>query len=117
MKEIIKKYLEEFSKENNWNKFDESKLDECCKYITSEAKKKASKNVAVIEDKVVFGWAVHFYDEGGNVEIKDVKLANVMASAKDSIVEEKQEIKVEKKKPVKASKKVKEPEYEEFTLF
>ena len=36
---------------------------ECCEYIVSEAKKKASGNVAAIKDEEVYGWAVHYYDE------------------------------------------------------
>ena len=38
-------------------------LAECWKYITSEAKKKAKNGCACIEDRVVFGWAVHFFEE------------------------------------------------------
>lgn len=35
----------------------------CMKYITEEARKKATGNVAVVEDKVVYGWAVHYFEE------------------------------------------------------
>lgn len=47
----------------------------CCKYIKSEAKKKAQGGCAVIADAEVFGWAVHYFDEGmtapkGDIECK-----------------------------------------------
>lgn len=71
MKKVIKKYLLNYSKENNWDKFDENKLDTCIDYIKSQARKRAEDGVAVIEDKEVFGWAVHYFDEDGNVEIDD----------------------------------------------
>lgn len=96
MKKVIKEYLLNYAKENNWGKFDESKLDECIDYIKSEARKKAQNGVAVIEDKEVFGWAVHYFDEGGNVKIEKTN-----TSQKVEKVE-----KVEKPKPVVKVKKV-----------
>lgn len=38
-------------------------LKNCFKYITNEARKYAINNCAMIEDKQVYGWAVHYYDE------------------------------------------------------
>lgn len=35
----------------------------CMNYIYEEARKQAKNNVAVIEDQVVFGWAVHYFEE------------------------------------------------------
>ena len=97
MKKVIKEYLLNYAKENNWGKFDESKLDECIDYIKSEARKKAQNGVAVIEDKEVFGWAVHYYDEDGNVKIDKTNAITKV---------EKVETKVEKPKPVVKVKKV-----------
>lgn len=37
------------------------------KYIENQARKQAVKGCAMVEDQVVFGWAVHYYDEE-NVE-------------------------------------------------
>ena len=37
------------------------------KYIGNQARKQAVKGCAMVEDQVVFGWAVHYYDEE-NVE-------------------------------------------------
>lgn len=36
----------------------------CCKYITAEAKKRAQNGCAIIADEEVYGWAVHYFDEG-----------------------------------------------------
>lgn len=36
-------------------------LENCCKYIMGEASKKG--NIVVIKDEIVFGMAVHYYDE------------------------------------------------------
>lgn len=77
--EIIKQYLQENAsevlankinngvkivKENNTliNKKD---LNGFMKYASSEARKLAEKgsNCACIEDKVVFGWAIHYFEE------------------------------------------------------
>lgn len=38
-------------------------IKDCCSYITSEAKKQAQGECAVVEDAEVFGWAIHFFDE------------------------------------------------------
>lgn len=102
MKKVIKKYLLNYAKENNWDKFDENKLDDCIDYIKSEARKKAQNGVAVIEDKEVFGWAVHYYDEDGNVKIEKTNaITKVEKIEKVENVE-----KVEKPKPVVKVKKV-----------
>ena len=94
MKKVIKKYLLNYAKENNWDKFDENKLDTCIDYIKSQARKRAEDGVAVIEDKEVFGWAVHYFDEDGNVEIDN----NFKATAKVAV--KKEEDKPKKEKPV-----------------
>ena len=36
----------------------------CCKYITAKAKKKAQNGCAIIADEEVYGWAIHYFDEG-----------------------------------------------------
>ncbi|MBQ0154120.1 MAG: PcfK-like family protein, partial [Bacteroidales bacterium] len=35
----------------------------CMKYITDEARKQAVQGCAMVEDQVVYGWAIHYYDE------------------------------------------------------
>ena len=44
-------------------KADQKAIENCCAYITAEAKKKAQNGCAVIADDEVFGWAIHFFDE------------------------------------------------------
>ena len=38
-------------------------MENCCKYITNEARKQAVNGCAMIDDDVVYGWAVHYWDE------------------------------------------------------
>lgn len=65
---IIKDYIEEACKNDEVlaGKYEKSgkDIEGCCKYIKAEAKKKAQGGCAVIEDAEVFGWAVHYFDEG-----------------------------------------------------
>lgn len=76
---IILKYLEENASDVLAEKINKGKktLAGCQKYIFAEAKKKASQNVACIEDAEVFGWAVHYFEED---EIKENKLPAVTAT-------------------------------------
>ena len=77
--EIVKAYLEENASEilaekiNNGTPFEKDgktlinkkTLDGFMKYASDEARKLASKgaNSACVEDKVVYGWAVHYFEE------------------------------------------------------
>ena len=77
--EIVKAYLEENASEilaekiNNGTPFEKDgktfinkkTLDGFMQYASSEARKLASKgaNSACVEDKVVYGWAVHYFEE------------------------------------------------------
>ena len=71
---IIIDYLEEnasdmlVEKINRCNK----PMSDCFKFITSQAKKKQQGGCACISDAEVFGWAVHYYEEEGNVSEKDL---------------------------------------------
>ena len=56
-------------------------IDECFKYIVGEAKKQG--DAVYLPDDVVFGWAVHYYDED-NIEINDLP-ANTRVSARASV--------------------------------
>ena len=67
-KEIIKKHLDKVAAKDAVfaSKYDSSAkgIEECCKFIYAEAKKSAkSQSMICLADKVVFGWAVHFFDE------------------------------------------------------
>ena len=77
--ELVKAYLEENASEilaekiNNGTPFEKDgktfinkkTLDVFMKYASDEARKLASKgaNSACVEDKVVYGWAVHYFEE------------------------------------------------------
>lgn len=121
--EIIKQYLQENASEVLANKINngvkivkENKtlinkkdLNGFMKYASSEARKLAEKgsNCACIEDKVVFGWAIHYFEEDsleGNLYNEDGT-----------------EYKVESKKtitPKVESKPIqKKPEKQQATLF
>ena len=94
-KEIIKAHLDKMASQDfafaeRYNN-EKKSLDQCCKYIMSEAKKKAKGNCAAIEDAVVYGWAVHYYQED------DVKVDDVKAKVATPKVEKPKEI-----KPIKA---------------
>ena len=88
--ELIKNYLEEnvtdvlAEKINNGVKtekdgmtlINKKTLDGFMRYATEEAKKLAEKgaNAACVEDKVVFGWAIHYFEEDsieGNLYTED----------------------------------------------
>ena len=68
---IIKDYLDKRASEdamfaakyNGRCEREEDAVAGCCDYIKTEARKQAQNNCAVIEDREVFGWAVHFFDE------------------------------------------------------
>lgn len=79
-KEIIKKYLDGMAAQDaafaaRYNSKGKS-LDKCVKYIVSEARKQSNGGGAYVEDAVVYGWAVHYYQED-NVQIDEVKGAKV----------------------------------------
>lgn len=56
-------------------------IKDCCTYINSQAKKQAVNGCAAISDDVVFGWAVHYYDED---DIKVEKTSNMRVSVNNS---------------------------------
>ena len=62
LKEIIK-YL--CSREDMDEKYlnEEKSLKQMVEFIRKEAYKKAVNNMAIIKDEVVFGWAIHYFDE------------------------------------------------------
>lgn len=74
MEEIIKAYLEQRaltdeSVARNLQKENKS-IKGCCEYITKMARKQIKGNAGMIEDDVVYGWAVHYYDEDSLPEDK-----------------------------------------------
>ena len=61
-------------------------IDECCRYIMGEARKRGTS--VVMSDAEVFGMAVHYYDEE-NIKIKKVSAGcSVSSSHKVELSEE-----------------------------
>lgn len=100
-KQIIKDHLDKMAKQDfafaERYKNEKKSLDDCVKYIMGEAKKKAKGGCAAIEDAVVYGWAVHYYQED------NIKVGNVKAKVVAPKTEKPKEVaKVKKIKPIKA---------------
>lgn len=121
--ELIKQYLEEnvsetlASKINNGVKIvkdnktliNKKDLDGFMKYASDEARKLAEKgaNCACIEDKVVYGWAIHYFEEDsieGNLYNEDG-------------TEYKVEVKKTVAPKVESKPEPKKPEKQQTTLF
>lgn len=83
---------------NNGNKT----LPQCMVYIYGEAKKQAEKGYACIKDDVVFGWAIHFFEED-EIKGEDVYNHPVRAgvSSNENVAQK-----------AKKEKKVKAPEFD-----
>ena len=88
MEKIIKKYLAQRSLTDdsvarNMKKPNKS-IKGCCDYIKKKAKEAAKDNVAMIADEVVYGWAVHYFDEDNLQEDKKaVPTAKVIVPKKE----------------------------------
>jgi hypothetical protein len=86
---IIKDYIEKAcaSDEVLAGKYEKSGKDiaGCCKYIKSQARKKAQNGCAAIADAEVFGWAIHYFDEGLKAP-EDAPKAEVKVTADPNVV-------------------------------
>ena len=100
-KQIIKAHLDNMAQQDfafaERYKSEKKSLDQCCKYIMSEAKKQAKNGCAAVEDSIVYGWAVHYYQED-DVVIEKTNIHQVVTPKADKPkVEKPKEI-----KPIKA---------------
>lgn len=100
-KELIKAHLEKMAAQDfafaERYKLETKSLDKCLQYITTQAKKQAKNGCAAIEDAVVYGWAVHYYQED------DVKTEEVKAKVVTPKTEKPKEVATVKEiKPIKA---------------
>ena len=60
---------------------EEKSLQQMIDFIMSEAQKKAKDNRAIVKDEVVFGWAIHYWDEPNDkLEINKVAKAPTKSS-------------------------------------
>lgn len=86
---------------------EEKSLKQMIDFIANEAKKKSENNMAMIKDDVVFGWAIHYWDEDN----KDLDL-----SSSDNVKNIEKKEKVVQEKTNKVVKKDWTPEGQ-LTLF
>lgn len=65
---LILAYLEQNASESLAERINAGShnLQDCFDYIRNEARKQAVNGVAAIEDRQVYGWAVHYFEENGN---------------------------------------------------
>lgn len=75
-------------------------IKDCCAYITSQAKKQQTGGCAAISDDVVFGWAVHYYDED-DIKVEKTSNARSEVSTSATKTEVKKEASKAKIKPKK----------------
>ena len=107
-KEVIKAYLDKRAQEDElfakaYAKAEKG-LDACCKYIISMARKLG--NAVAVPDEVVYGWAVHYYDEA-IVDFDEVPACEVQPVVAATARREKE----------KAEKKVKKTKTESISPF
>lgn len=51
---------------------EEKSLKQMIEFIKGQAKKKAHDGMAMIEDEIVYGWAIHYFDESNDqLKIKE----------------------------------------------
>lgn len=86
---------------------DKKSMKEMLDYVMSEAKKQAVNGAACLSDEVVYGLAVHYFDES------DIKFTKVNGAVTSNVINKPKEepkpvIKEEPKPSVQAKKKVKE---------
>lgn len=103
----IVKYLISRTDMNDKYLNEEKSLKQMIDFIANEAKKKSENNMAMIKDDVVFGWAIHYWDEDN----KDLDL-----SSSDNVKNIEKKEKVVQEKTNKIVKKDWTPEGQ-LTLF
>lgn len=103
VEQVILDYLEKNASEELVQKINTGKkgMCDCFNYIKEEARKKAVNGCSVIEDREVFGWAIHYFEEDKIKPHTQSTINAVVKTASDTVpipkAEEKQP-KAEKKK-------------------
>lgn len=112
--DTIKAYLDKRAEEDSLFAVTYAKenknIKDCCSYINSQAKKQAVNGCAAISDDVVFGWAVHYYDED---DIKVEKSSNTRSEVKTSAPK----TEVKKEAPKAKIKPKKKEDVNQLSLF
>lgn len=113
-KDTIKAYLDKRAEEDSLFAVmyakENKNIDECCAYITAQARKQAVSGCAVISDEEVFGWAVHYYDED---DIKVEKKSEPLSEVRTSI----SQTEVKKEAPRANTKPKKKEDVNQLSLF
>lgn len=113
--DTIKAYLDKRAQEDSLFAVTYAKenknIKDCCSYITSQAKKQQTGGCAAISDDVVFGWAVHYYDED---DIKVEKTSNTRSEVKTSAPKKTE---VKKEAPKAKIKPKKKEDVGQYSLF
>jgi hypothetical protein len=110
---IIKKYLDENASEVLTEKINsgDKTLSGCENYIKEEARKKSTDGCACIEDAVVYGWAIHFFEEDSVEAPEDAPEAEVATS------EPKRTSEIRKEQKEKAAAPKDELKTEQMSIF
>ena len=58
-------------------------MADCWQYIRSQAQKREKNGCAMIEDREVFGWAIHYFEEEGNVQNEKTDLKQTAIRSRD----------------------------------
>ena len=115
--EIILSYLRESASEMLVEKINSGikTLAQCWNYIMAEARKQSTNGCACIEDKVVFGWATHFFEED---ELKGEKYNKSYAPSTVKTSEAKKVEKYEEQidKPKNKAKKMDVPQLDQISF-
>lgn len=115
-KEVIQKYLDEFSKEDPQVKEglqnEKKDINECWDFIVNKAKKELNGKNGFLNPNTVFGWAIHYYTEEKEKIDEELKL---LGASKTKT----KEAETEKKEEPKKSKKVEDnrPKVEQVSIF
>ena len=99
--ELILAYIEQNASNVLIEKIKASRktLGQCMSFIINQARKKAMNGCAMVEDKEVFGWAMHFFEEDS------IKASEIQAPAAKIVTQGT----VKKPEPVKKETVKKEP--------
>lgn len=92
---------------------DKKSFNEMRNYLRSEARKLASDNCAAVEDKTVYGWAVHYFDEA------DLKVSGTVSAkvTTGKVAKDKPKPAQVEKSIKKVEKKVKKQKPEMMNIF
>lgn len=114
----IAKYLEANASDALMGKIREAKnagfgIKECFEYITGEARKLAKNGCAMVEDDVVYGWAVHYFEDEWQARAREKAEAQAKREADKAAAAKKAEAEKQKEAARLAALTPEERELEE----